>query len=324
MSDSKQKILLTGSAGFVFGNFIRKVYYGKKYTEDYIFISIDKLLNSHANDSIYVNRNHQFYIGDITDSYLIEKIFQIHQPDIVIHAAAESFVDAATTNPQIFVKSNVLGTQVLLDAAVKYKVKRFIYVSSDECYGHLASTAGTPFKETDPCSPRNSYSASKYAGELLVKATQNVHGLNYQITRSSNIFGPLQPCRNLIPTVISKILNNKSIPIFGSGLQSRSWIHVNDFYSAFWTILEKGQLNQVYNISTGVEKTNLDLVRQICDIFGRDYSLIEHVQDRPGHDFCYRSDFSKLTELGWTSAGNFNDQLLETCNWFNANKWFLT
>lgn len=320
---SKQKILLTGSAGFVFSNFIRKTYYDKKYTECYAFISIDKLLNPHANDSTYVNRDHQFYIGDITDSYLIDKIFQIHKPDIVIHTAAESLVTSSITNPQLFVKSNVVGSQVLIDAAVKYKIKKFVYTSTDEVYGHLTSPEDPAFHEDDQCLPRNAYSASKYAAELLLKAAHNVHGLDYQITRSSNIFGPRQPNRNLLPITISKILNNQPIPLHGDGLHSRSWIHVNDFYSAFWTILEKGQLNQVYNISTDVEKTNLDMVKQICDVCGRGRELISFIKDRPGNDRRYRSNFDKLKDLGWTPEGNFDDQLAETVSWYKANSWFL-
>lgn len=319
----RKTILYTGTCGFINGYLLRRTHYEGHLTEKYKFVGIDKLLNPHANKSIYINKDYTFHLGDINDSYIVDKIFQIHRPDIIIHGAAQTFVDKSNQDPEIFMKTNVVGTQVLVDAALRYGVEKFVLQSTDEVNSHSQAEVA-PSKESDAPNPRNSYSSSKYASELLVQAAHNVHGLNYQITRSANVFGPRQPKRNLIPVAMARLLSGQKIPLYGDGSQIRSWIHVDDFYTAFWTIVEQGQLNQVYNISTGHYSTNLDLAQLICRLMGQPQTQIEFITDRPGHDFCYKSDFSKLQQLGWVPQDkDFSTQLAEVCHWYAQNQWYL-
>lgn len=323
---TKQKILITGTCGFIFSNFVRKlIYLSNKDHEKYPYtvVSIDKVNTNMAN-SIYWNKSHTFHIADITDSHIIDTIFQFEKPDIVIHGAAESAVDDSLSNPNVFITSNVLGTQVIINACLKYDVQKMIYISSDEVYGQLENESDPSWTESSPLNPRNPYAASKAAGELLVKAAHESHGLIYNITRASNNYGPRQTPNKLIPKVIKCIINNEKIPVFGEGKQIRDWTHVFDNCSAIINILKNGNSNEIYNISANQEFSNIEVIQNICNVIGSGYNLIEHIEDpRKSHDFRYSIDSSKTKSLGWKPQYRFKDGIVDTIKWFYDNKWYL-
>lgn len=316
------KILVTGGAGFIFTNFIRNVLYNNLYE----IVSIDKILLEKSLHNIYSNKNHKSYIGDIADEHFVNLIMKIEKPDLIINGAAESFVDSSITNINPFIHSNINGMQTIINAALKHNIK-LIQCSTDEVYGHLNNEDDPSWKEDAPINPRNPYAATKASSELLVKAAGNTHGLKYLITRSCNNFGPRQPLRNLIPVVINAILNKKDIPVYGQGKQIREWIYVADFNFALLKLIElfKNDIitNDVYNISSGFEISNLEMVNHICNIIGYGHDKITFVKDRPGHDFRYSCDSSKLRNLGWKPESKFLDGLQETVNWYVKNQWYL-
>lgn len=312
----KKKLLVTGSCGFIFSNFVRKALYEKL---NYSLVSIDKVTNPANLHNVYSNKGHTFYIADVSDSHTIDLIFSMEKPDLVIHGAAESFVDDSIAKPEPFMNSNVLGTQVMLNMAVKHKIQRFLYVSTDEVYGQLGLNDNS-WTEDAQINPRNPYSASKAAGELLVKAANQTYGLEYNITRSCNNFGPRQSIKNFIPKIIKSINNNIPIPVYGKGEQIREWMHVDDHCSALLKVIG-GPANQTYNISTGAEFTNLELVGKICQIMGK--GEISFVPDRLGHDFRYSINANKIKELGWKPNIKFKEGLQQTCEWYLRNDWFM-
>jgi len=318
----KKKLLVTGSCGFIFGNFIRKVIYN--YKEKYDVVSVDKVQNNAIN-SIYNNKNHVFHIADITDQHVMDVIFQFERPDIVIHGAAESHVDTSLKTPNAFVNSNVLGTQNIINSCVKHNVEKLIYISTDEVYGSLTSENDVAWDETAPLNPKNPYAATKAAGELLVKAAHQAHGLIYNITRSSNNYGPRQFPEKLIPKAIKCILENKKIPIYGQGLQIRDWTHVFDNCQALINILENGKDNEVYNISANQEFTNIEVIQKICNTLNKGHELVEFIKDPRGnsHDFRYSVNSSKLRSLGWKPSYKFKDGIVDTIEWYTTNSWFL-
>jgi dTDP-glucose 4,6-dehydratase len=313
------KILITGTCGFIFSNFIRRAIYEK---QPYTFVSIDRVAGN-AN-TLYSHKNHIFHLADIRDQHIIDKIFQFEQPDIVIHGAAESFVDYSLTDPNSFITSNVLGTQVIINACLKHKIKKLIYISTDEAYGQLTSESDASWTEDAPLNPRNPYAASKAAGELMVKAAHQSHGLIYNITRSSNNYGPRQTPEKLIPKAIKCIMENHSIPIYGQGLQIRDWTHVSDNCSAILTVLNHGQPNEIYNISANQEFPNIEVIQKICNAMESGHNLIQHITDpRGGHDFRYSVDSSKIRSLGWKPNYKFKNGIVETVEWYKLNQWFL-
>jgi dTDP-glucose 4,6-dehydratase len=315
-----KKVLITGTCGFIFSNFIRRVV--KYDKQPYEFVSIDKVAGN-AN-SVYANKNHAFHIADLRDQHIIDKIFQFEQPDIVIHGAAESFVDYSLSDPNSFVTSNVLGTQVVINACVKHKVERLIYISTDEVYGQLTSESDQAWTEEAPLDPRNPYSASKAAGELMVKAAHQSHGLIYNITRSSNNYGPRQTAEKLIPKAIKCIMHDQKIPVYGQGLQIRDWTHVYDNCDAIVTVLNNGKPNEIYNISANQEYPNVEVIQKICNAMGKGHELISFIEDpRKGHDFRYSVDSSKIKELGWKPTYKFKEGIVETVEWYKLNQYFL-
>lgn len=315
-----KKVLLTGTCGFIFSNLIRRVI--KYDKQPYEFVCLDRV-SGNAN-TMYANKSHIFHLADIRDQHIIDKIFQFEQPDIVIHGAAESFVDYSLSDPNSFVTSNVLGTQVLLNASIKHKVERFIYISTDEVYGQLTSESDPPWKEDAPLNPRNPYSATKAAGELLVKAAHTSHGLIYNITRSSNNYGPRQTPEKLIPKAIKCILQGQKIPVYGQGLQIRDWTHVFDNCSAILAVLNHGQPNEIYNISANQELPNIEVIQKICNAMGKGHDLITFIEDpRRGHDFRYSIDSSKVRKLGWEPTYKFKEGIVETVEWYKLNQYFL-
>ncbi len=313
------KVLITGSTGFILSNFVRKLIY--EGGRDYSVVSIDKV-SGNANN-VYVNKNHIFHIADIRDQHVIDVIFQYERPAIVIHGAAETHVDHSLSDPNTFVTSNILGTQVIINACVKHGVEKLIYVSSDEVYGQLTNEADPPWTENSPLNPRNPYSASKAAGELLVKAANASHGLIYNITRSSNNYGPRQTPDKLIPKAIKCILGGHKIPIYGQGLQIRDWTHVHDNCSAILKVLTQGAPNETYNISANQELPNIEVIQKICNAMGSGHSLMEFVADRPGHDFRYSIDSSKIRALGWKPNVKFSEGIVDTVEWYKINNWML-
>jgi len=311
-------ILVTGTAGFIFSNFIRKVFDERL---NYRFVSVDKVIASYNLKNIYKHTGHNFYMGDIADEAFMTNVFELEKPDIIIHGAAESFVDDSIRSVQPFVHSNIVGTQVMVDLALKYKVERFVYISTDEVYGQL-QVGDKSWTEESQVKPRNPYSASKACGEMLVYAANQTHGLKYNITRCCNNYGSRQPPRNLIPRAITSILNNVAIPIHGSGKQMREWIYVKDHCSAIMKIIENAPVNETYNIGSGVEHTNLEIVKKIGQILKVDVPLVSFVKDRPGHDFRYSVDCSKIKELGWNPNFDFDRGLFECVNWYLEHKDF--
>lgn len=317
---NKKKVLITGSCGFIFGNLIRKAIYEK---QPYQFVSIDRV-SANLINSMYWNKNHTFHVADIRDQHIIDVIFQFEKPEIVIHGAAETAVDKSLDEPNSFVTSNVLGTQVIINACLKHKVEKLIYISTDEVYGQLNSENDPSWTEERTINPRNPYSVTKAAGELLVKAAHQSHGLIYNITRSSNNYGPRQTPEKFIPKIIKCILHNEKIPVYGKGLQIRDWTHVFDNCNAILTILEKGHPNQIYNISSNQELSNIEVVQKICNVMNTGFDLIEHISDpRPGHDFRYSVDASKIKSLGWESVYKFKNGIRDTVQWYINNQWFL-
>jgi len=321
-----KKVLITGSCGFIFSNFIRMACYDQANSENknYKFVSIDKITKSSVLNNIYQNKSHAFYIGDVSDSHFMNVVFEYERPDIVIHGAAESFVDDSLKDPNKFIQSNVLGTQVVVNSCIKWGVEKLIYISTDEVYGQLEKETDASWTEDCPLNPRNPYSATKAAGELIVRAAQTSYGLPYNITRSSNNYGPRQTSEKLIPKAIKCILNEEKIPLYGKGLQIRDWTYVADNVNAIMTIMKSGKDNETYNISANQEFTNIEVIQSICNAMGKGHSLISFIPDpRQGHDFRYSVDCSKLKALGWNSGFKFKEGLVNTVDWFQKNQWFL-
>lgn len=317
---SNKKVLVTGSCGFIFGNFLRRAIYEK---QPYQFVSVDRI-NSHTANSMYSNKNHVFHIADLRDQHVMNTIFQFEKPDIVIHGAAETFVDSSLTDPNSFVTSNVLGTQVVINCCVKHNVEKLIYVSTDEVYGQLTNESDAPWTEDAPINPRNPYSASKAAGELMVKAAHQSYGLIYNITRSSNNYGPRQTSEKLIPKAIRCVMNGDKIPIYGQGLQIRDWTHVYDNCAGLLTVLNKGLPNETYNIAANQEFPNIEVIQKVCNAMGKGHELISFIEDpRKGHDFRYSIDATKVKELGWKPAYKFKEGIIQTVDWYVSNSWFL-
>jgi dTDP-glucose 4,6-dehydratase len=304
---NKQKVLLTGTGGMVLGNFVRKAIYEK---HPYQFVSIDRVNKSSVLNNMYNNKNHQFYIGDIADDHFVNVVFEFERPDIVLHGAAE------TIDENRFIHSNILGTQVLVNASIKWGVKRFIYTSDDKVYGQLKNDLLPPWNETDPVNPSDEYAISKVTGEMLVKTS----GLNYNIARSSNNYGPRQSPTKLIPKITKCVLDNKEIPIYDKGQQIRDWLHVFDNCAAILKILENGKSNEIYNVSANQEFSNLEVVNEICKILGKGHNLIKFVSDKPKHNFRYAMNTNKIKSLGWEPKFKFKTGLPYHIDWAIKNQ----
>ncbi|TDF96218.1 dTDP-glucose 4,6-dehydratase [Paenibacillus piri] len=312
------KVLITGGAGFIGSNFV--LYMLNKYP-NYDIINLDALTyagNLENLESIQENSKYSFVKGDIADPIVVESILATGV-DIIVNFAAESHVDRSILDPQIFVKTNVMGTQVLLDAAIKYDIKKFVQVSTDEVYGTLGETG--LFTELTPLAPNSPYSASKAGGDLLVRAYHETFGMNVNITRCSNNYGPYQFPEKLIPLMISNALNNKALPIYGDGLNIRDWLFVEDHCSAIDLVMHNGVNGEVYNIGGNNERTNNQIVETILDELGKPKSLIKYVKDRLGHDRRYGIDATKIVnELGWEPKYHFDSGIKATIQWYLNNK----
>ena len=325
-------ILITGGAGFIGSNFVKLML--DKYP-DYKIINIDALTyagNLKNLEDIEDNENYIFIKADIRDREKIEEIFETYDINMVVNFAAESHVDRSIVEPEIFLTTNIVGTQTLLDIAKKHwKVSpedkyckeyrdgvKFLQVSTDEVYGDLGKTG--LFTETMPLLPNNPYSASKASADMIVRSYYETFGMPINITRCSNNYGPYQFPEKLIPLMINNALNNKTLPVYGDGKQIRDWLHVKDHCIAIDTVLHKGKTGEVYNVGGNNEKANIDIVKLIIKNLGKSEDLITYVKDRPGHDRRYAIDNTKITtELGWKPSYTFEEGIKETIDWYLNN-----
>ena len=331
-----KKLLVTGGAGFIGSNFIQYILDNQQ--DDILLVNLDLL--SYAGNlenlkSVESDSRYRFVQGDIRDQALIKRLFEVYDFDTVVHFAAESHVDRSIVEPEIFLTTNIMGTQILLDAAKRHwklapedKYSRdyrsgvkYLQVSTDEVYGALGKTG--IFTESTPLSPNSPYSASKAGADLIVRAYHETYGMPVNITRCSNNYGPYQFPEKLIPLMIHNALEDKPLPVYGDGMQVRDWLHVSDHCAAIATVLEKGKPGEVYNIGGNHEKTNLEIVHLILKKLGKPENLITHVQDRPGHDQRYAIDSTKIiTELGWKQNYTFEQGITETIQWYlDHQKW---
>ena len=316
------KFLVTGGAGFIGSNYMH--YVVNKYPQDY-FVCLDALTyagNYNNIKDLENKENYKFVHGDITDKEFVEKLFDEEQFDIVINFAAESHVDNSIKNPRLFLMTNIIGTQTLMDAARRHNVKRYHQVSTDEVYGDLPlDRPDLLFTEDTPLHTSSPYSSSKASADLLVMAYHRTYGLPVTISRCSNNYGPYQFPEKLIPVVISKALNDEKIPVYGKGENVRDWIHVIDHNIGVDLIVRNGKVGEVYNLGGHSERTNLEVVKTILKQLGKSEDLIEYVTDRPGHDLRYAIDSTKVEkELNWDRTYTFESGIKETIDWYVNNQ----
>lgn len=312
------RLLITGGAGFIGSNFV--LFMINNYPA-YEIINVDVLTyagNLENLRSAEKHPNYRFVKTDITDREALDPLFAAGI-DSVINFAAESHVDRSILHPDIFVRTNILGTQTLLELSKQYNVNKFVQVSTDEVYGTLGETG--LFTEQTPLSPNSPYSASKAGADLLVRAYHETFGLNVNITRCSNNYGPYQFPEKLIPLMIQNALQDKPLPVYGNGMNVRDWLFVEDHCSAIDLVLHKGRAGEVYNVGGRNERNNLEVVRTILAELGKPESLIKHVQDRLGHDLRYAIDAYKIrNELGWQPKYDYDNGMKETIQWYLSNK----
>lgn len=317
------KYLITGGAGFIGTNFC--YYMVKKHPSD-SFVCLDALTyagNLHNIEPLITNENFRFIKGDICNKKFVMTVFEKENFDFVINFAAETHVDRAVLYPEIFVKVNVLGTQNLLEACLKFAVKRYHQVSTDEVYGDLPlDRTDLLFTENSYIRPSSVYSASKASSDLLVLAYHRTFGLPCTISRCSNNYGPYQYPEKLIPLMICNAQDEKKLPVYGNGMNVRDWLHVEDHCSAIDLIIHKSPVGEIYNVGGNNEKTNIFIVKLIIKELNKSENLIEYVADRKGHDLRYAIDASKLRKLGWEPKYSFETGMPETIKWYvNNKKW---
>lgn len=319
MRRTLMKLFVTGGAGFIGSNFIRHMLDAHPDMEIINYDILTYAGNPNNLKGIDKQPRYTFIKGDICDQGLVNATLKKHPVDAIVHFAAESHVDRSITDPSAFVKTNVLGTYTLLESARKHAVPKFIHISTDETYGSIMKGS---FKETDILSPSSPYSASKAGSDLLALSYFTTYHLPVMVTRCTNNFGPYQFPEKLIPLFITNLLEGKKVPVYGTGKNIRDWIHVNDHCRAVEFLLDNGVPGEVYNIGGGHEKTNLEITDKILGLLGKDESVIEYVTDRPGHDFRYSLDSSKLQKMGWKPRYSFDDALEETVTWYRQNTWW--
>ncbi len=311
--------LITGGSGFIGSNFIR--YILSKYP-DYSVINLDKLTYAGNTDSLKEfesDPRYRFMLGDICDAEIVDTLMR--ECDCVIHFAAESHVDRSIADPSLFIKTNIFGTYTLLEAAKKYN-KRFHHVSTDEVYGQLSEDED-PFTEKTAYDPRSPYSASKAASDHLVIAYFHTYKLPVTISNCSNNYGPYQFPEKLVPLAITNLLQDKKVPVYGDGKQSRDWLYVEDHCGAIDKIIHSGRLGEVYCIGGDGEKKNIEVVKAILSTMNKDISSIEYVTDRAGHDRRYAISFEKIkNELGWSPQVSFEEGMRRTIEWYSCNEYW--
>lgn len=329
-----KRVLVTGGAGFIGSNFVQYILDHEQSVA--LLVNLDLLTyagNLENLKAVEKDPRYRFVKGDIRDKELVEKLFAEYEFDTIVHFAAESHVDRSILEPELFLTTNIVGTQTLLDAAKRhwklapddkysrdYKPGvRYLQVSTDEVYGALGKEG--MFTETTPLSPNSPYSASKASADMVVRAYHETYGLPVNITRCSNNYGPYQFPEKLIPLMIHNAQTDKPLPVYGDGLQIRDWLHVRDHCAAIATVLNKGEVGQIYNIGGNNEKANIEIVKLILKELGKPESLITHVKDRPGHDRRYAIDNTKITtQLGWKPAYTFEEGIRETIRWYLENQ----
>jgi dTDP-glucose 4,6-dehydratase len=317
-----KKILVTGGAGFIGSNFINYILDSR---DDIFIINLDKLTyagNLQNLKSVEHHPNYTFVKGDIVNDELVTYLFQKYEVTHVINFAAESHVDRSILGSEIFFRTNVLGTNVLLENAKRFGVEKFIQISTDEVYGSLGPEG--QFEETTPLQPNSPYAASKAAADLMALAFHHTYHVPVVITRCSNNYGQYQFPEKLIPLMIINSLNNKKLPVYGDGLNVRDWIYVIDHNKAVELVLDEGKVGEIYNVGANTEKPNIEIVKLVLKQLGKSETLIEYVKDRPGHDRRYAINSSKIKEeLGWEATHSFEDAMKDTINWFKDNeKWW--
>lgn len=316
------KVLVTGGAGFIGSNFIR--FWLKKHPEDKI-INLDKLTYAghlSSTGDFAGSKNYEFIKGDICDPAVVDKV--IKGVDFVVHFAAESHVDRSIVGPALFIKTNVIGTQVLLDASLKNKVKRFHQVSTDEVFGALSLDERRKFTERALYNPRSPYAVSKAASDQLVRSYFHTFGLPATITNCSNNFGPFQDPEKFLPRMITNLIDGKPLPIYGDGKYVRDWLYVRDHCRAIDFVLKKGKIGETYLVG-GLTKdiNNLEIAKKLLKIFCKDQSYLKFVKDRPGHDRRYAVNWSKIKrELEWKPKYDFDTWLEKTVDWYRENQWW--
>jgi dTDP-glucose 4,6-dehydratase len=310
-----RKYLVTGGAGFIGSNFVRMLL---EREPDASVVNLDLLTYAGVPatvDELDNWHNHRFVKGDIRDEEVVDEVMAgVHR---VVHFAAESHVDRSIAGPGPFVSTNVVGTAVLLDAAMKHGVERFIHVSTDEVYGSV-DVGFAP--ETGPLEPTSPYSASKAGADLVALSYYRTYGYPVVVTRCTNNYGPYQFPEKLIPLFITNLIDGKKVPLYGKGNNERDWLHVTDHCAALHLLLERGAAGEIYNVGADNQIANIDLTKAILDHLGLDDSFIENVPDRPGHDLRYAVDSSKLRDLGWAPAEDFDERLAETIAWYRLRE----
>ncbi|MBR6563223.1 MAG: dTDP-glucose 4,6-dehydratase [Clostridia bacterium] len=318
-------IIVTGGAGFIGSNFI---FHMLKRYPDYRIVCLDKLTyagNLSTLESVMDNPNFRFVRADICDSEAVNALFEEEKPDVIVNFAAESHVDRSIEDPTVFLQTNIMGTAVLLNACLKYGIKRYHQVSTDEVYGDLPlDRPELLFTETTPLHTSSPYSSSKASADLLVLAYHRTYGLPVTISRCSNNYGPYHFPEKLIPLMIANALNDKPLPVYGEGKNVRDWLYVEDHCKAIDLIIHKGRVGEVYNVGGHNEKQNIEIVKMICAYLGKPESLITYVTDRKGHDLRYAIDPTKINEeLGWLPETRFEDGIKKTIDWYlNNREWW--
>lgn len=312
-----RKVLITGGCGFIGSNFIRYLF--KNY--DYQIINLDALTyagNPNNLKDIAQDKKYKFIKGRVEDGGLIKKIMK--NIDYIIHFAAESHVDRSISDASPFVKTNIIGTQVLLDSVLNSRVKKFLYISTDEVYGSIIKGK---FQENSPFNPTSPYAASKAAADLLVRSYFKTYNLPIVVVRPSNNYGPYQYPEKFIPLMITQALQNKSLPLYGKGKNVRDWLYVEDNCQAIDVVLQKGKVGEVYNIGGKSEKKNIEIAKMILKIMKKSKDLIKFVSDRPSHDFRYAISNHKIKkELGWKPEVSLECGIEKTINWYKENRWW--
>lgn len=312
-------LLVTGGCGFIGSNFIRHMLESRP---EIAITNLDVLTyaGNLANlQDIEDDPRYSFVQGDICDRAVVDSVLDQYHINTIVHFAAESHVDRSIADGSVFVKTNVLGTFTMLDAALAHGIDRFVHVSTDEVYG---STCEGSFVETDNLNPSSPYSSSKAGSDLLALSYWHTHHLPVIVTRCTNNYGPFQYPEKLIPLFVTNLMEGKKVPIYGTGKNIRDWLYVIDHCRAIDFLLENGQPGEAYNIGGGEEKTNLEITDTILRLLGKDESMIEYVEDRKGHDFRYSLDFSKLQKMGWEPAFSFDEAMTATVQWYIDNEWW--
>jgi len=311
----RKTILVTGGAGFIGSHFIKHLLTKR---DDYDVINVDAL--SYAADldrvkDVSSDKRYRFVKADIRDAAEIKKVFE-EKIDAVVHFAAETHVDNSIDTPSLFADVNIMGTINLLNISRQYKIKRFIHISTDEVYGEIKEGR---FSEKSPLLPNSPYSSSKAAADCFIRSYIRTYGFPAVVVRPCNNYGPWQYAEKFIPVAVCAVLRDDKIPVYARGLNRREWLYVADCAEAIALVLEKGKIGQIYNLGSGIEKKNIDLAKNILDVLGKPYDFISFVKDRPGHDFRYALDSSKIHRLGWEPRTDFETGINNTIDWYRTN-----